>query len=130
MTVTSIDLSGFIVANPEHQNETFEAAGAGTTKARTILARKADDGKLIPYVKGGAANGNGVPVAILENDVVAGGAGDHAIRPIVGGKVRKSALIIAADGDDSNIDGAVRDLLRNVGILAVDIADHHVADNQ
>ncbi len=116
--VTQIDQNrGVGFEDPVWQDETFTAAGAGTTPAGTILARSTASGKLILYVKGGSTDGNGVPVAVLSTDLVAAGAGDVFCRPVVKGQVAKTRLVIAADGDNSNIDKAVQDLLRGIGIL-------------
>lgn len=130
MTVQTIDLGDVRLGNTLNQDELLTFGGAGTEPKGTILARATDTGKLIPYVKGGSTNGNGVPKAILEAAAVATGAGDVRVRPIVKGDVSKRRLIIKAAGDSSTVDSVVMDLLRNTGINVLDVADNHVADNQ
>jgi hypothetical protein len=75
--------------------------------------------KLVVYVKGGSTNGNGIPKAVLLYPVTATGAGDVMADVLILGGVRKERLVINADGSDVNIDGAVIDQLRAVGITPV-----------
>lgn len=104
--------------------------GADTLAAGTILARHSSTLKYQIYAKGGSTNGNGVPVAVLLNEVVATGSGDIPVKVAIGGKFRKDRLIIDADADDSNIDAAVRDLLRQLGMFVIDVTELNIQDNQ
>ena len=81
------------------------------------------------YVKGGVTAENGIPKAILTYEVVAAGAGDESVRAAVAGKYRKEKLVIDADGDDSNIDAAVIDELRDYGLTPIDVDELNIADN-
>lgn len=128
--ITTNDNGALIWRGAEYQDDTFTAGGAGTTPEGTILARDSVSGKLIPYVKGGVTNEDGIPKAVLTYDVVAAGAGDLAVRPAIKGEFIKERLIIAADGDDINIDAAVKDLLRDYGLLAVNVEQLNNLDNQ
>lgn len=105
-------------------------AGAATVAEGTILARDSVSGKLVPFVKGGTTNENGIPKAVLTYDVTAAGAGDKSVRVMVSGDVRKERLIINADGDGSNVDTAVLDQLRDFGLVAVDVNELGGLDNQ
>ena len=53
-----------------------------------------------------------------------------AVRPLVEGAVCKERLVIDADGDASNIDAAVLDELRDYSIVAVDVKELNILDNQ
>jgi len=87
------------------------------------------DGKIVPYSLTGVG-GVQVPIAVTPAEVIATGSGNVAIRPIVAGVVRKDKLIIDADGDDSNVSTTVIDKLRDYGIIATDVDDISVLDNQ
>ena len=87
------------------------------------------DGKLVAYVIAGAA-GAQVPIAILTYDITVTGAGDVAIRAMVSGEVRKELLVVDADGDASNITDAILDQLRVAKIVAVDVQELNIPDNQ
>lgn len=130
MAVENQNIGGIFIGKAVRQDEKLTFTGAGTILAGTILARDSVSLKLVPYVKGGSTNGNGIPKAIVDYDVTATGAGDISIRAVVTAHVRKGALIIAADGDDSNIDAAVLDQLRDYGIVASAVTDLSILDNQ
>lgn len=81
----------------------------------TILARDTSTKKLIPYVKGGSTNGNGVPKYVLETGFTATATGDVKVNVIkwAGEEGLDFALmVIQADTDNSNIDAVVLDELR------------------
>ncbi len=91
----------------EAESVTF--TGAGTYKAGTLLARDTSTQKLVPFVKGGTTNGNGVVRGILDEDRTASGAGDLQSRVILSGNVSFDDILIYADGNNSNIDHNVKD---------------------
>lgn len=121
ITTTSINVGSVALAGEQFRDEPLTFAGAATMVAGTILARDSSTLKLVKFVKGGATNGNGIPKAVLTYDVTATGAGDVQVRALEKGEVNKKRLVIDADGNDSNIDGAVIDQLRAVGIMPVDV---------
>jgi len=116
--------------DPVYQDDVVKFAGAGTLLAGTIMARDTTDLKLVPYVKGGATNGNGVPKCVLLDALTAAGAGDVTTRPVISGRLRKGDLVINADGDASNIDAAVEDQLRTFTIIAQPTDQLSEYDNQ
>lgn len=130
ITIENVDLGGPILKDAEFRDDLLTFGGAGTILAGTILARDSVSLKLVPFVKGGVTNENGIPKAIVTYDVVAAGAGDEAIRAGVAGSYRKPKLIIDADGDDSNIDAAVMDQLRDYGLVPIDVTELNIQDNQ
>lgn len=130
MTVTNNDLGNVIRANALYTDDVLTFAGAGTVAEGTILARDTSTLKLVPFVKGGTTAGNGIPNSVMTYDVVASGAGDVAVRPAIEGSFIKSRLVIAADGDDQNVDKAVLDQLRDMGLVAINEQDLSVLDNQ
>ena len=107
-------------------------AGTGTLTALegTILARDSSSLKLVMFVKGGSTNENGIPKALLTYGASIAAAGDLAVRAMHGGKVRAGRLVIAADGDDTNVDAAVLDGLRNYALISVDVTELNILDNQ
>ena len=130
LTTTNNDLGDVILKDAEFRNELLTFAGAATVLAGTILARDSVSLKLVPFVKGGIANENGIPKALVTYDVVAAGAGDIAVRAGVSGDFRKEKLIIDADGDGTNVDNAVLDQLRDYGLTPLDVSELNILDNQ
>ena len=129
-TITNVNTGDSILSDAKFRDELLTFAGAGTIAAGTILARDSVSLKLVPFVKGGVANENGIPKAIVTYDIVAVGAGDESIRAGVAGCYRKERLIITADGDDSNIDNAVIDQLRDYGLVPQNVSELNIQDNQ
>lgn len=130
LTVTNSDLGVVGIKGLEIKDDLLTFAGAGTVLEGTILARDSVSLKLVPYVKGGIANENGIPKAVVGYDVVATGAGDVAVRSIISGDVREDKLIIDADGTGANIDNAVLDQLRDYNINALSVDELNILDNQ
>ena len=128
--VTNIDLSGVVFSDAEYQDDLITFSGADTLSAGTILARDTVSGNLVPFVIGGTVNGNGIPIALLTYAVEAEGAGNITTRVLISGKVRKQKLIVDADGDDSNITSQVLDQLRSFSIVAIDVQELNITDNQ
>lgn len=104
-------------------------AGADDFAEGTILAVDSVSLKYVLFVKGGATNQNGIAKAVLAHRLVATGAGDLPARVIVKGEVAKERLVIDADGNDTNIDRAVIDGLRDYGIQPVSVKQLAVLDN-
>ena len=130
ITITNVDIGNVILKDGEFRDELLTFAGAGTVLAGTILARDSVSFKLVPYVKGGTTNEDGIPKAVLTYHVTADGAGDVAIRDMVSGSVRAERLIIDADGDGSNVDAVVLDQLRDYSLVAIDVTELNILDNQ
>lgn len=128
--ITTNETNGIRVWEPVHKNDVIAFAGAGTLLAGTILARDSVSLELVPFVKGGTTNENGIPKAVLGYELTAAGAGSLAARPIVGGRIRSADLVIDADGDASNVDAAVLDQLRDFGVTALSTAQLSNFDNQ
>lgn len=128
--ITNIDNGSVALRDEEFRDELLTFGGADVLAAGTILARNTSTLKLQLYVKGGSSNGNGIPHFVLTYPVTAMGAGDIPVRVLSKGVVNKKRLVIDADGNDSNIDGTVIDLLRQVAITPVDVKQLGVLDNQ
>lgn len=95
----------------------------------TATLTVAADGDLVPFDPAGDG-GEQIPVAILTYEVVRTGGGDTPIRALIGGVVNSTRLIIDVDGDGSNVNNAVRDQLRHVGITPLDVEQLAELDNQ
>lgn len=122
MDTINVDSSRVELGDNAYRQELVTFAGAIPKVAGTILARSvAAPTKLIDYVKGGSTDGNGIPCAVLVNDLVATGAGDLQANVLISGPVKLKKLVIVADGDASNIDGVVFDLLRDRMIDAIGV---------
>ena len=130
INITNNDNGSVILEGGTFRDELLTLAGADDIAEGTILARDSVSGKLVLYVIGGATNENGIPKAVLTYNVSSTGAGDVAVRALMGGKVRKERLIVDADGDGSNITDAILDQLRDYGIESVDVQELGILDNQ
>lgn len=130
ITITNVDQGNVVLSDAQFGNALLTFAAGGTVKEGTILARDSVSKKLVPYVKGGTTNENGIPKAVLTYDVESADAGDVSIRYLKAGTVRFERLIIAADGDNTNVDADVRDQLRDYSIVVEDVAQLAVLDNQ
>ena len=130
LVVTNLDQGSVILQEVEARDELLTFAGAGTIIEGTILARDSVSKNLVPFVKGGVTNENGIPKAVISYEVTATGAGDEAIRALVSGKVRTQRLVIDADGDASNVDDDVIDQLRDFSIVSIDVSELNILDNQ
>lgn len=126
--ITNIDLGDVFYKTGPGKDELLTFSSAGTLKAGTILARDVG-GKLVPFDPAGS-DGADVPVYVLGYDVTAASAGDEPVRVAQGGEVVFERLIIADDGDNSNITDAIRDQLRAIGFNPVDVKQLARLDNQ
>lgn len=120
------------------QDTAFEVAGLKFTltdgSTDFIVGDKfalavAANGKLVLFATDGAG-GAQFPKAILTVALTVTAGGDFPIAAMVAGKIRKDKLIIDADGDASNVTNAILDQLRDYGIVAVDVNEVMIADNQ
>lgn len=129
--ITTIDNGNVLHSEGVFSDELLTLAGADELAAGTILARDTTTLKFVLFVKGGVAAGNGIPGAVLTYPLssTTGGSHDEAVRLLLGGKVKLERLVIDADGDASNIDGAVIDGLRAKGLQPVSVAQLGVLDN-
>ncbi len=128
--ITNVDLGSVILKEGEFRDELLTFTGAATLLEGTILARDSVSGKMVPFVIGGSANENGIPKAVLTYAVTATAAGDETIRNMVSGSVRAPRLVVDADGDNSNITGAILDSLRLYSLVAIDVQELNILDNQ
>jgi hypothetical protein len=115
--MTTTTLSKVILSNLEPRDETLTAT-IKTYPAGTLLARNTATLKLVPYVKGGTTNGNGIINSVLSAELVASAAQDYNVSVMIAGQVDKDLLIIDADGNASNVDAAIVDELAKMGIYA------------
>ena len=131
-TITNNDVGSVVKQEGEFKEETLTLAGNDTLLEGTILARDSVSLNLVIFVKGGATNENGIPKVVLINQFenLAGGAGDFPLRVMVSGVLRKQRLVIDADGDDSNIDAAVLDELRDYSLVGTEVEELSILDNQ
>jgi len=115
--------------NCEFADATVTFAGADIFVEGTILAVDSVSLKFVLFVKGGSTNQNGIPKAVLAHRLENTGAGDLPARVIVAGELVKERLVIDADGNDSNVDRAVIDQLRDYGLRAVSVKQLAKRDN-
>jgi len=130
LEIVNVDTGSVILRDAVHSDGLLTFAGADTFVAGTIIARDSVSLKYVVFVKGGSTNENGIPKALLTSDISAAGAGDVAIRAMITGFLRKERLVIDADGDDTNVDATVRDQLRTYGLVALDVQELNILDNQ
>lgn len=130
ISIQNVDLGTVIYGDAKFQDELLTFGAAGTVLEGTILARDSVSGKLVPFAVGGTTNENGIPKAVVTYPVTATGAGDVKIRAMISGGVVKEKLVIAADGDASNVSSVVSDQLRVYGIVTHLVDELNILDNQ
>lgn len=123
------DIGSVILESSWFGEDTLTFTAAGTYLEGTILARDSSTLNLIAFVKGGTTNENGIPKTILPYDVTVTAAGNVNVRVPRSGAFRKERLIILADGDDSNVDAAVIDQLRDYGLVPKEVNELLQRDN-
>ena len=127
--ITNNDNGSVIIEGQADRFGTFTAP-ASVVPAGTLLALDDVTLKYIPFVKGGVGDDDGTARAVLTYEVDGGAGGDVEITAFVEGKVNQNRLIIAADGDASNIDAAVLGQLQDNSIIAVPVSQLNIQDNQ
>jgi len=132
LTITNLDLGNVILQEVDSRDESLHFFVDKTIFAGTILARENVNNHLVPFIKGGTTNGDDIPLAVLSYDVIGVGGINFEIpiRALIAGKVRKERLIIDVDGDASNVDDVVIDQLRDFSIIAIDVQELNILDNQ
>lgn len=130
LTITNVDIGSVILEEGKFRDDLLTFAGVATILEGTILARDSVSLKLVPFVKGGVTNENGIPKAVLTYEVTSVGAGDIPVRDMVSGSVRAGRLVIDADGDATNVDNKVLDQLRDFSLVAIDVQELNILDNQ
>lgn len=130
LEITNNSTNSVVLWDPVFDDELITFGGAGTLLAGTILARDSASLKMIPFVKGGSTNEDGIPKALIRDDLTATGAGDLPCRVIISGRVRLSHLVIDADQDNSNVDKAVIDQMRDFTIVTLPTQQLAELDNQ
>ena len=129
-TTTNVDVGNVLLAYGEFRDYTLTGTANDVIAEGTILARDTTTQNLVLYVKGGTSQGNGVPSVVMTYAVTIPTGGSIPVRALVSGNVRMERLIIDADGNASNIDNAVIDGLRGVGIVPIDTFELLIQDNQ
>lgn len=117
---TNIDLGSVEYSNMEFEDGVL--AATGTVLAGTILAR--DGANFVPYAPGEDAP---VPSAVLTYDITV--TGTAAGRFGIAGNVRAQRLVLAADGDGSNITPEILDALRQTSIIPISVEQLGQYDN-
>lgn len=126
ITITNFDTGGVVMGNNEYEDGLLKFAGADTFVEGTILARDPSDDTWVPCDPD-ESDGTEIPSAILTIETAALAAGNVSIRGMISGKVRLDKLVYDGGQD---VDVATVDALRSYGILAVDVEETGVLDNQ
>lgn len=130
--INNFDTMSLTVWNAEYRDITLNAPGAVTYPLGTVLAFDASAAKWKITKSGTAAVANAKALLVAETEFT--GAGDKLVRAIIGGKVDAGQLVF--DGADTldtipaGADDSFRLQLRGYGILAEDLAQQQIQDNQ
>ena len=116
VTITNVDNGAVEIDGAICHDEIVNFAGGDTYKKGTILARHRD-GQAHPYVKRGRPTGTASARSAYVR-TTRSAAGDEYARVLVAG-MNRERLVIHADGDASNVDEVVLDLLRAQAIVAL-----------
>ena len=129
--ITNNDRGKVILEDRNSQPDVIaDPAGAKTYLAGTLMARDSVSLKLVPFVKGGSTNENGIVKTVLPCEIVSEGGADIPVEVPTDALVRADKLVIDADGDGSNVDVAVLDGLRDYNITSEGVTDGSSYDNQ
>lgn len=126
------DRSSLVVWNGKFKDITLNAGGAVIYPAGKVLAFDGPAGKYKITESGTAAVANSKAVLVQETEFT--GAGDKLVRAVIGGRVDSSLLIF--DGADTldtipaTGDETFRIQLRSYGIVAEDLSEQYIQDNQ
>ena len=128
ISIENVNIGSVIFGNAQHRDSILKLpapvspATETTYKSGTIL--KTVGGKLEVY-----SLGDNAPLSVLTYDVT-GPEGQIPVRAMVSGEVRKELLIIHDDGDASNVDDSLINQLRDFSIVAIDVQELNIPDNQ
>ena len=86
----------------------------------------AADGNVVIFAVDGTG-GAQVPLMVLTYDITTTGAADVAARPMISGRVVRERLVIDAGG---TVTDSIVDQLRDYGIVAENVAELSILDNQ
>ena len=129
ISVTQNDIGSVILKDAEFRDGELTLAAADSIAAGTILAVDSTSLDYVLFVKGGTTQGNGIPKVILTYPVTSTAAGAVPVRVAVSGKFRQERLVIDADGDNSNVDQAVIDQLRDYSLIPIDTQELLIENN-
>lgn len=130
-TITNVDMGSVLIGSGYFYDEVIAVTEDRELPAGLILARStagATDGKLVPYVSGGA-DGSGTPRFVLTYDVDATD-GDNPARVLISGPVDQNRLIVDGEDPGDEITASVRDTLRRHMIIVQDSDQLSSYDNQ
>lgn len=125
LEITNNDTRSLVVWDPVFDDDTIIDAGGETYPAGTLLGRLTASSKLTKY-ESGNSDGSEIPVAVLRDEIVLAAATDTAVRPIIGGRVRRGDLLHAG----SPITQLEADALRDFGIVPLTTTQIAELDNQ
>jgi hypothetical protein len=136
ITITNNNLSNVLLKDAQFQDCQISFLSEATLQEGTILAVDSLSKDFVPFVKGGTANENGIPKAILTYELfgkepeVPVFPFNQSARVAISGTFRKELLVIDADGDGSNVDQTVLDQLRDYGLVPDSVQELNYLDNQ
>ena len=125
--VTAAEVKTIVEADTTDLTVTVVGAAAVFTAATSIqFVSGAALAKLGLSVETVTANENGIPKELLTYELE-GANGDNAIRGLVSGLVDDGRLVI---NNGASVTNAIRDQLRNYGIVPTDVQELNTLDNQ
>ncbi len=129
LTRTDFQEEDGVRAVEESEQSLLTSAGADTVARLTILGRVTATGKYAFYNVGDTPAGTAVPVAVSLSEVVAAGAGDDPVGVMLKGKIREDRLIIDGSAAGVGITDAIKDQLRDYGIIVEPATETAALDN-
>lgn len=128
-TNVNVDLGYVVVRDGEFEDGTLVTPGETTFQPGLILARDSVSGDFVPFVVGGDTNENGIPKAVLGSEIVRApsGSGNEPCRVVIGGSVNVERIFTAAADPITDV---IRDALRLYSIVALDVKELNILDNQ
>ena len=122
--ITNFDIADGVRAVKTSEQALLTTGGAVTVPKLTVLGRIASTGNYGVY-KSTNSDGTENPVAVSLNEVVATSSGDFAVSVLLEGKISSDKLVV-----DGGLTPAIKDSLRDYGIIIEDVTECGELDNQ
>lgn len=125
LTITTNDTSTTVLRDPLFEQYTASFEAVETWPDGTVLGRITVGGKY-RRVASAATDGSQTPIAVLTSELVGAAIGDVPCTLLISGQVKQNRLTTA----DGAITAAQVVQLRDYGIIAVDVNNLSIYDNQ
>jgi hypothetical protein len=111
------------------EQKVITGSGADSFIRGTILGVITATGKYYPYNTGDSPSGTNIPKAILLNDVTTSASADYPAGIMLTGEIDEDKVMIDGGTQGANITQAIKDQLRDYGIIVKSKTEFGAIDN-